>query len=38
MVALRVYNMKLVENILPKHVAEHFLKTQNNKDEVRTEY
>lgn len=34
MAALRTYNMKLVANILPLHVAEHFLKGQNKKDEV----
>lgn len=34
MESLRAYNMKLVANILPLHVAEHFLKSQNNKDEV----
>lgn len=33
MAALRTYNMKLVANILPLHVAEHFLKGQNKKDE-----
>ena len=32
--ALQEYNMKLVGNILPMHVAEHFLKTQMRKDEV----
>ncbi|XP_013407025.1 adenylate cyclase type 5 [Lingula anatina] len=30
---LRAYNMKLLANILPLHVAEHFLKSQNKKDE-----
>lgn len=35
MESLRKYNMKLVANILPVHVAEHFLKAQNKKDEVR---
>lgn len=34
MESLRAYNMKLVANILPVHVAEHFLKAQNKKDEV----
>ena len=33
MESLRAYNMKLVANILPVHVAEHFLKAQNKKDE-----
>ncbi|ELT87487.1 hypothetical protein CAPTEDRAFT_155468 [Capitella teleta] len=33
MESLRIYNMKLVANILPVHVAEHFLKAQNKKDE-----
>ena len=28
------YNMKLVSNILPLHVAEHFLKTRDNKSDV----
>ncbi|CAD5126566.1 DgyrCDS14661 [Dimorphilus gyrociliatus] len=33
MESLRDYNLKLVGNILPMHVAEHFLKTVNKKDE-----
>ena len=35
MESIRAYNMKLVSNILPMHVAQHFLKAQNEKDEVR---
>lgn len=35
MESIRAYNMRLVSNILPMHVAQHFLKAQNNKDEVR---
>lgn len=31
---LRAYNMSLLANILPIHVAEHFLK-ENKKDTVR---
>ena len=34
MESLRAYNLKLLANILPMYVAEHFLKTQNSKDEV----
>ncbi|XP_074659501.1 adenylate cyclase type 5-like [Tubulanus polymorphus] len=33
MESLRAYNMKLVNNILPAHVAEHFLKHHATKDE-----
>ena len=36
MESLRAYNLKLLANILPMYVAEHFLKTQNSKDEVGT--
>ena len=38
MESLRAYNLKLLANILPMYVAEHFLKTQNSKDEVRVVY
>jgi len=34
MESLRAYNLKLVANILPLHVAQHFLKRAANKDEV----
>ena len=34
MESLRAYNLKLLANILPLHVAEHFLQAQNKKDEV----
>lgn len=34
MESLRAYNLKLVANILPLNVAEHFLKKQVNKEEV----
>ena len=34
MESLRAYNLKLVANILPLNVAEHFLKNQVNKEEV----
>ena len=34
MESLRAYNLKLVANILPLHVAEHFLKRKSNKEEV----
>ncbi|KAL4222848.1 Adenylate cyclase type 5 [Mactra antiquata] len=33
MESLRAYNLKLVANILPLHVAQHFLKRATNKDE-----
>lgn len=33
-VSLRVYNAKLVDNILPAHVATHFLTSHHNTDEV----
>ncbi|CAH1788216.1 unnamed protein product [Owenia fusiformis] len=33
MESLRAYNMRLVCNILPQHVAEHFLKSESKKDE-----
>ena len=36
MESLRAYNLKLLANILPMYVAEHFLRNQNNKDEVTT--
>ena len=31
---IRAYNMKLLANILPLHVAQHFLQAQNKTDEV----
>ena len=34
MESLRAYNLKLVANILPLNVAEHFLKKQVNKETV----
>lgn len=34
MESLRAYNLRLLANILPLNVAEHFLKTQFKKDEV----
>lgn len=34
MESLRAYNLKLIANILPLHVAENFLKNQHKKDEV----
>jgi len=32
--ALRLYNAKLVNNILPAHVAQHFLNVHHSRDEV----
>ena len=32
---MKAYNMKLLANILPMHVAQHFLRAQNSNDEVR---
>lgn len=34
MESLRAYNLRLLANILPLNVAEHFLKNQFKKDEV----
>lgn len=34
MESLRAYNLKLVANILPLHVAKHFLRHAGKKDEV----
>jgi len=34
MESLRAYNLKLVANILPLHVAKHFLRNAGKKDEV----
>ena len=32
---VRAINMRLVANMLPSHVAEHFLKSKSSKEEVR---